>query len=488
MNSQSLSAHSAAWPTSPALSVKHSALSPRVTGESPSELDDRAPGFVGLRLWVEQEVEAHVRKAFRELAPSIIEGGTTSKHRGLDEERLLRIEREQMSFTLELDRMRDEWYGVVADEQDAPSHSPPRLHSKAGARDAGRKGHRAVSSKSERSPSPRSSRSPARAAGDRGLLRGEAGGSKLRPLQLHIADQAKRCKALAEELAGVRETVSCLRREARAAASAAVSAQRHSDRVESQLASVSCDRESLDSFMDSAKLQATVEQAARVAAEAALDQRLTPNPQLSPASVTDSVASMHGHRQDRTLLPESSVGSRRAHPSLFGAWAGEESGQSDCVAVNVRCRSASPPSSRAKGSSSRRQEVPDDKHSSLSVTAVDADSPVNACGATDREIRGGSDDQIVTPQLLDRNASAERRRRGNASNHWLAGRGRHWRAFGSRAFSSDSEEAECSGISRGGAPAVWRDSSPKSAKPISTKKPNGARGFGTTAIAYSDSE
>jgi len=151
----------------------------------PVEMPAGAPGeaepvgFVGLRLWVEREVDAHVKAAVRELAAtwSHTSRGLDSKHRSLEAD-LAAVMEEHRRLTLEFRKLKE--------------LRQPTLISALGD-DAG--GRRA------RTPEPRQ-------AGRSDLRQ-----NQFRSLQLNQADQAKKLHKLTDRIAGVQDSVSGLRAE-----------------------------------------------------------------------------------------------------------------------------------------------------------------------------------------------------------------------------------------------------------------------------------
>lgn len=185
-------------------------------------LDSGAPGFVGLRLWVEQEVDAHVKRAVNDLAPLLLEsGGGDGGQRCVQleaalttvagEQRLLSDEFRRFRAELEVSLRAGLGHLTAASTPTSRPVSPER-------------GDASFSSRAE----PRHRRDPS--SRETSKLPGLA-----HSLHLSIADLEKRARAVDADVASVHETVADLRREVRAAASAAVGAQRHASRLEARL-------------------------------------------------------------------------------------------------------------------------------------------------------------------------------------------------------------------------------------------------------------
>lgn len=162
------------------------------------------PGFVGLRLWVEREVDAHVRAALREQLPLKAPAAEPERtpppsltHRQL-EDVLSSLLRDQRRLDTELKELRQRTL-------DTDRSCNESLFSSRG-------GARSQSGLSEASVN-----------------------VALRPLNLNLADQARQLKKTSSTVAGLHETVTALKREVRAIALAAQAAQERLEAAVSEI-------------------------------------------------------------------------------------------------------------------------------------------------------------------------------------------------------------------------------------------------------------
>lgn len=168
------------------------------------------PGFVGMRMWIEQEVDAHVRKAMREIGPYSRPSDTPLGNLSLAAQQQLAdqdIKQRQMANGL----------GTVEQEQHrlASEMRQLRQHYSIGAEHASRN-HRAEAGVvrelfSHGSPA-RSRDSPERITPTPSKRAEEP---DLRTIRLNLADQVKGSRALAQDMATLKDSLTTLREEVR---------------------------------------------------------------------------------------------------------------------------------------------------------------------------------------------------------------------------------------------------------------------------------